>query len=414
MVMWWRLAQTQAHGEVAVLISSSLNPPNKALQCATAPVQRCLRRGNTEPLQADLETVRRSWSQWVCLGGKITHTAPHKKWFFTTVPLFPRCRGRSWQEAAAELQCALHAQSFPFTAGACVRPRRLKIPVTQSWQLTTDQCVCPPPPHTHTTWISLIIIICAGKPTRFFPPHTHFTSCNVATYDRHACWWMSWPCTAGHSFLRGVFNVHELQKKNEVIEEKLITSSGCGWFALWFGCSLVAVIVNSSSGSTWMNPTRKSSADTKKKSEKRWRWRMHPPSCQLRNLKERMGAEERRGEEEGGGGRHKGWSDAVAVIKPASTNTDSEHTLHARISKAHGGWPQEQSLYKGGFCFWRTATVCLERLETCFLFFSLNLGMSNQSQSWSNRIQVLWITLHVSQGEINLFVKTQLDQIFFM
>lgn len=28
---------------------------------------------------------------------------------------------------------------------------------------------------------------------------------------------------------------------------------------------------------------------------------MHPPSCQLRNLKERMGAEERRGEEEGGG-----------------------------------------------------------------------------------------------------------------
>ena len=39
-----------------------------------------------------------------------------------------------------------------------------------------------------------------------------------------------------------------------------------------------------------MNPTRKSSADTKKKSEKRWSWRMHPPSCQLRNLKERMGA----------------------------------------------------------------------------------------------------------------------------
>ena len=85
-------------------------------------------------------------------------------------------------------------------------------------------------------------------------------------------------------------------------EEKLITSSGCGWFALWFGCSLVAVIVNSSSGSTWMNPTRKkSSADAKKKSDQRWRWRMHPPSCQLRNLKERMGAEERRGEEEGGG-----------------------------------------------------------------------------------------------------------------
>lgn len=25
--------------------------------------------------------------------------------------------------------------------------------------------------------------------------------------------------------------------------------------------------------------------------------------------------------EGGGGGRHKGWSDAVAVIKPASTNT---------------------------------------------------------------------------------------------
>ena len=60
--------------------------------------------------------------------------------------------------------------------------------------------------------------------------------------------------------------------------------------------------------------------------------------------------EERRGEERRGG-RHKGWSDAVAVIKPASTNTDSEHTLRARISKAHGGWPQEQSLYKGGFCF---------------------------------------------------------------
>lgn len=47
--------------------------------------------------------------------------------------------------------------------------------------------------------------------------------------------------------------------------------------------------------------------------------------------------EERRGGE-GGGGRHKGWSDAVAVIKPALTNTSSaaqtEHTLHARIGKA--------------------------------------------------------------------------------
>ena len=54
-------------------------------------------------------------------------------------------------------------------------------------------------------------------------------------------------------------------------------------------------------------------------------------------LEGRREGEERRGAKGRRGGRHKGWSDAVAVIKPASTNTDSEHTLHARISKVHVG-----------------------------------------------------------------------------
>lgn len=69
------------------------------------------------------------------------------------------------------------------------------------------------------------------------------------------------------------------------------------------------------------------------------------------------GGMEGRLREGGKGGRHKGWSDAVAVIKPASTNTsqvqctDWEHSLHAWISRVNWADHEDNRCLTGIFCF---------------------------------------------------------------
>lgn len=77
-------------------------------------------------------------SQWLYLGGKYAYGAfffPSYKVIFRNCSL-SRCRVGSWQEATAELQCALRSPPLFPLHWQCMRPRRSRFLWPKSWQLT--------------------------------------------------------------------------------------------------------------------------------------------------------------------------------------------------------------------------------------------------------------------------------------